>query len=149
LLNNKQNNNNNNNDESTNKSKHRRYRSEVSSFSANQIRRISLSQQSNQQLLDELNQNLNDNQLQKINKITNEFRNERDLKHALIKLQEKEDQLHTAVEIMGKLETTNEDLRLQVETLTTQLSAMNIEIKILEEKCQTLTELYQQEKKRI
>jgi len=85
----------------------------------------------------------------KINKITNEFRNERDLKHVLIKLQEKEDQLHTAVEIMGKLETTNEDLRLQVETLTTQLSATNIEIKILEEKCQTLTELYQQEKKRI
>jgi len=53
----------------------------------------------------------------KLKNLNQEFRNDRDLKHTLIKLQEKEDQCDTAVEIIGNLEKQNGDLLLTIDNL--------------------------------
>eukprot|EP01083_Nonionella_stella_P294767 1001902_1 len=71
-----------------------------------------------------------------------ELKNERELKHAQIKLKEIQDQCNTAVEIIGKLEEEKEDLLSVNDTLRTQLGATTTEVKILEQKNKSLDELY-------
>lgn len=96
-------------------------------------RRMSVPHQVNQQFLQEINQNLNENQIQHVRKASQEFRYERDLKHTLIKLQEKEDQCRTAVEIIGNLEKQLDESTHTIENLKNQLTTSNNETKILEQ----------------
>jgi len=76
-------------------------------------------------------------------KKANDLKLERELKHLQIKLREAEDQCSTAVEIIGNLQRENEDLVQNNEMLRTQLGAIQTEVKINEQKIQSLEELYQ------
>ena len=78
-------------------------------------------------------------------KKANDLKLERELKHAEIKLREAQDQCKTAVEIIGNLQRENEDLLAKTETLTAQFGATQTELKISEQKVQSLEDQYRED----
>jgi len=110
-------------------------------------RRMSVPHNVNQQFLQQFQQNLDQNQIEHLRKASQEFRCERDLKHTMVKLQEKEDQCRTAIEIIGNLEKQNEEFAHTIENLKNQLTNSSNENRILEQKFQAVNDSYDQEKK--
>ena len=121
---------------------HRRNYSVPAMPGSNHNKRPSLSDQSSQQVLQFLQNDLNPKQRQKMRKLSTDLRTERDVKHLKIKLAEAEEQRDTAIEIIGNLERENEDYEGNNERLKIELQQAMTENKILNHKIQSLQEMY-------
>jgi len=67
---------------------------------------------------------------------------DRELKHLRIKLKESEEEIKTAVEIIGNLHREREDLMQRNETIATTLQAVQTELKIVDQKYKSLEQMY-------